>query len=311
MFRTWTRRRMTSAPPDSGPRFTRVYAAAALLLAVLLPSCRRSDKNENRISPILVNLDIQNPYTGSPDPAVYVQRVSTTGDLVTIDVKLRAGAAPISFDTFTLEFTYDFKVVQIGDVFDVNPDVLGSCSAGLVCDPLCLNNAAQSNQGLTVDASGKAHFIMGVSAKSGCPPAKTGRCKAINMTTCTTDPDCPHDTCDMGAMQCKVTKKSCTQDTDCSLAESCDNGSGLCRSTDTHCTDDAECIVGESCVLVPDTTLVTLAFIAATTIDPPGSRIELYTNPDPSQRGDCEILNSLVDLGIPCVDGNATMTATR
>ena len=274
----------------------------------------------NRIKPIVANLDIRNPYMGSPDPAVYVDKGSTIGDLVTVNVKLRAGSAPIAFDAFSLEFTYDFKVVQIGDLFDVNPDVLGSCNAGLTCDPLCLTNAAQANQGFTVDANGKAHFVMGVSARSGCPIAKTGRCKDINMTTCTTNTDCPHDICDTNAtpIKCRAAGTSCTNDSDCTLTETCDTGAGFCKATNRACTLDSECVVGESCVLVADTTLVTLAFIAATTIDSPGSRIELFTArlpggtiPDPSKHGDCEILNGLVDIGIPCEDGNAFMTASR
>ena len=262
MFQNCTRRRTNPPPPESRRRLARGSAAVALVLALISPSCGHKSQNVNRIKPILANLQIQNPYTGSPDPAVYVDKGQTRGDLVTVDVKLRAGQAPIAFDAFTLEFTYDFTLVQIGDVFDVNPDVLGSCNAGLVCDPLCLTNAAQANRGFTVDANGKAHFVMGVSARSGCPTAKTGRCKAMTISN-------------------------------------------------RACTIDSECLAGESCTVVADTTLVTLAFIAATTIDSPGSRIELFTNSDASKHGDCEILNGLVDVGIPCEDGNAFMTASR
>ena len=62
-----------------------------------------------------------------------------------------------------------------------------------------------------------------------------------------------------------------------------------------------------------DTMLVRIGFIAQTTIDPPGSAIELFTNPVSSEHGDCEILlgPALTDLGIPCVGGNALMTASR
>src|SRR6266540_6679418 len=142
MFRTWTGRSMTSSRPGSLAPSRHPLAVVPLsLLIFFLSACHGRDNNENRISPIRANLDIQNPYMGSPDPAVYMDKVSTTGDLVTVDVRLRAGSAPVSFDTLTLEFTYDFKVVQIGDVFDVNPDALGSCNAGLLCDPICLNNA--------------------------------------------------------------------------------------------------------------------------------------------------------------------------
>jgi hypothetical protein len=251
-----------STPPPSGQHLGRASAAAALALAFLLPSCHNSNTSENHIKPILADLQILNPYMGSPDPAVYLDKGSTSGDLVAVHIKLRAGAAPLTFDAFTLELTYDPKVMQIGDVFEVNPDVLGSCHGQTSCDPLCLDNAADANQGLKVDQNGKAHFVMGVSARAGCPAAKTGRCKAV-----------------------AITNRSCLVDT--------------------------ECLAGETCALVADTTLLTLAFIAATTIEPPGSRIELFTNPDSSKHGDCEILNGVVDLPIPCEDGNAFMTASR
>jgi hypothetical protein len=262
MSRTWTRRRAISAPPASGPRFSRASAAAAIALSFLAVSCHGSNTSENHIRPIRADLQIQNPYTGSPDPAVYMDKGSTSGDLVTVHIKLRAGAAPITFDAFTLELTYDSKVIQIGDVFEVNPDVLGSCHGQTPCDPLCLDNAAEANQGHTVDQNGKAHFVMGVSARYGCPAAKTGRCKGMAITN-------------------------------------------------RPCLVDAECLTGETCSLVADTTLLTLAFIAASAIQPPGSRIELFTNPDSSKHGDCEILNGVVDLPIPCEDGNAFMTASH
>jgi len=91
-------------------------------------------------------------------------------------VKLHNGTgSPIAFDTFNLEIVYEFNKVQIGDVFDVNPALLGTCHAGTSCDPICLNNAAASNSGdpHTLDANGKAHFILSVAAlpNNGCKTA--------------------------------------------------------------------------------------------------------------------------------------------
>jgi hypothetical protein len=54
--------------------------------------------------------------------------------------------------------------------------------------------------------------------------------------------------------------------------------------------------------------LLTLGFAAASTGT---SSIDLIYNSDPMTPGDCEILNGLGDLGIPCFDGNATLSATR
>jgi len=57
-----------------------------------------------------------------------------------------------------------------------------------------------------------------------------------------------------------------------------------------------------------DTMLVRIGFIAQTTIDPPGTPIDLIQG---TGHGDCEILLGLTDPGIPCVGGNALMTASR
>jgi hypothetical protein len=267
MSRTWTRRRVNRLPPDSGPLSTRIRAATALLLALLLPACGGKDKNENRIKPIMATLNID-PFTGTPDPAVYLETKSTTGDLVTVDVKLHS-STPLTFDAFTLEFVYDFQKVQIGDVFRLNPALFGDCSGGLLCSPLCSNNGQFANLGQVVDSQGRAHFLMGVASTSSSP-----RCSKTTDLCCQNDPDCPSG-------------ETCTTSTTVS----------------------------------GDTTLVTLAFIAATTIDttpaePRGSPIVLFTNPDPAnpdptKHGDCEILNNLVDLGVMCVDQRAAMTAAR
>jgi len=235
---------MTLPPPASGRRFSPLIATAALLFAILLPSCHDSNTNENRIKPILATLHmVTSP--GTPDPAVYLEEVSTTGDLVIVDVKLRNGTgSPIDFDAFTLEFTYDFNLIQVGDAFTVNPSVLGDCHAQTVCDPICNTNATDANHGLTVDVNGKSHLFMVVAAKAGCPTAS----------------------------------------------------------------------------ITADTTLVTLGFIAATTIPEPvppndpsqaQGRIALIAAPG---HGDCEILQNVAEVlvsgqPIQCVDGSAYMTA--
>ena len=279
MSRTWTDL-ITPPPPASGRRFSG-GAAAALLLVLLLPSCHDSNVNNNRIKPIQADILID-PFPGTPDPAVFVEKVGTSGDLVTVDVRLHA-TTPQAFDAFTLEFVYDFQKVQVGHVLDVNPALLGDCQGGLSCSPLCLNNAQQANTGATVDAQGKAHFLLGVAGHSN-------RCSITRSLCCSIDPDCP------GGETCIPSRAMTGR---CSL------------TTGAECTADPDCPSGETCNAITDTTLVTLGFIAATTIDPPGTPVTLYTNPDVSKHGDCEILSNLVDLGVPCVHGNATMTTTR
>ena len=214
---------------------------------MLAPACGHGSKSENRIKPLEAVLTMPN-FSGTPDPAVFLEKGQASGgDLVILEVKLRNGTGnPIDFDAFTLEFTYDFNLIQIGDVFEVNGALLGDCGAGKVCDALCSNNAAASNQGLTVDGNGKAHFLMGVAARPGCPTA--------SVTT--------------------------------------------------------------------DTTLVSIGFIAATTIPGPVSP----NNPDTAPgrialisgagRGDCEILQNVAEVlvngqPISCNDGGAYLTATN
>ena len=72
--------------------------------------------------------------------------------------------------------------------------------------------------------------------------------------------------------------------------------------------------VAKSAPTCPDTTvsldtmLVRIGFIAQTTIDPPGTPIDLIQG---AGHGDCEILLGTNDQGISCVGGNALMTASR
>ena len=233
MSPTWTRRR-SPTPPDSGRPFARLAAALAalLLVAASSPACGKS-KNENRIKPIMANLSIAAfPGTNS---AVFLEKKSTTGDLVTVNVNLHTSST-INFDAFTLEFDYDPLLVQVSDVFEVNPALLGDCcllNRRDTCTPIqpqCVVNS---------DANSRGVFLLGVAAVPG----------------------------------------------------------------------------GQTASVSADTILVTLGFVAATTIDPPGTRIKLISG---AGHGDCEILQygvppapAITDLLIPCLDLNATMTAAR
>ena len=220
---------MTLPPPDSGRRFASLSAtAAALLLALLLPACGGDDTPENRIKPIQATLTID-PVPVSPARAVYFVKDPKDlrfPDLETVQVKLYT-SSPVTFDAYTLEIRFDPTVVQIGDVFEYNPDILGGCNSGADCAPLCdINEEEVNSTGI---------LLLGVAAPRDCP-----------STTVSTD-----------------------------------------------------------------TMLLRIGFIAQSTIDPPGSPIELYVNPNSTKNGDCEILLDVTDLGIPFEDGNAAMTATR
>ena len=79
LLHSWTGRRPIP-PPDSGRPLARlaVALAALLLVAASAPACGRS-KSENRIKPILANLTLD-PFTGSPNPSVYLEKVPEEDD---------------------------------------------------------------------------------------------------------------------------------------------------------------------------------------------------------------------------------------
>ena len=216
---------MPLPPPASGRRLASLSAAAAaLLLALLLPACG-DEGPANRIKPIQATLSVD-PVPVPPAQAVYFVKDPKDArfpDLETVQVKLYT-TTPIDFDAYTIEIHFDPTVVQVGDVFEYNPDILGGCHSETPCEPTCLVN--------TRDVNSTGTLLLVVTALRGCLP-----------TTLTTD-----------------------------------------------------------------TMLLKIGFIAQSTIDPPGSPIDLIEGPS---RGDCEILLDAADLGIPFVDGNATMTASR
>ncbi len=228
----WTQGR-APAPPRAGAPVARIAVALAslLVLASSAPGCGKS-KNENRIKPITANLSID-PFTGTPNPAVFLEKQQTTGDLVTVRVNLHTTNA-VTFDAYTLEFHYDPTLVQVSDVFEINSTLLGDCCFpnDTTCtpnQPLCEFNAEAANTNGTL--------LIGIASPT-------------NLAT------------------------------------------GLPYQTAT---------------VSSDTTLITLGFVAATAIDPPGTRIQLIS----AGHGSCEILLALAPQGVPCVDGNATMTAGR
>jgi hypothetical protein len=218
---------MTLPPPDSGRRSEFIVAVlAALLLALLLPACG-DEGSENRIKPIQATLSIDPvPVPPAPAQAVYFVKDPKDArfpDLETVQVRLFT-ASPIAFDAYTLEIHFDPTVVQVGDVFEYGPGILGGCFSETACEPECMVNTSEVNS--------TGILLLGVAAFPSCP--------ATSISS--------------------------------------------------------------------DTMLLKIGFIAQSTIDPPGSPIDLIVGPS---RGDCEILLDTADLGIPFVDGNATMTASR
>jgi len=229
----WTQGRSLPPSRTCTPAARLAAALAALLvLAASAPGCGQS-KNENRIKPVTASLSIQ-PFTGTPNPAVFLEKKQTTGDLVTVNVNLHT-TSNIMFDAYTLEFHYNPTLVQVSDAFEINSTLLGDCcfpgdTSCTPCQPLCEFNTELANTDGTL--------LIGIASPTNL--ATGSPCQTANVSM--------------------------------------------------------------------DTTLLTIGFVAASTIDPSGTRIQLISGPGP---GTCEILLGLADQGIPCVDGNATMTASR
>jgi hypothetical protein len=193
---------------------------------------------------------------------------------------------------------------------------MGNCIAVGGTD-VCVNALALGTQ-CTVDADCDRPFC-------GTGP--------VTGTICTVDSDCDRSSCDTGS----VIGTICTVASDCDRSV-CDTGSsiGLICGQNSDCDNPGtsgppfcpppgnENITGELFLalsgninglcdtynLPGDLTLLTLAFNATTaTTDPQGTPLILVSGSAPS--GDCAILRNLVDLGIPCFDGNARITASR
>lgn len=211
--------------------FRMAWLAAGILGCALAFWACRGDDDGNRILPVRADITID-PV--SDDPAVYFERVSASGDLVTVNVRLRT-MTRLQFESFNLE-------IHLVDpaTGEIQPGIMRSIAALYQDTLLCACDASDTTCSSSVEPlcernedevliTGK--FLFGAAAKSGSP-----------------------------------------------LFE-----------------------------VTGDEKLLTLGFLAATTT--PGTRIKMISSPQPN--GDCEILNGLIDVGVPCRDGNATLTATR
>ena len=139
----------------TGSMMTRAALAALLLNAALAGGCSGSSDDENEILPIVADIAITD--TSSSDPqAVYLERVSAAGDLVTVNVMLRTTTTPVTFDAYSLEIELDTGLVSVAAV-DFLSSPLASCSP------------------LTVSAiSDNSTLVIGVAASgSTCPGGYT------------------------------------------------------------------------------------------------------------------------------------------
>lgn len=209
-------------------------AMRALLVAIVCVAplaCSGDDDSGPVLGPVVVDITID---TSTTDPAVYFEKVDATGDMLTVDVKMRT-AAPVNYDAFTLEILFDPTHVQINQTFAIDTSLgtcgtlVNGCASGgpNPCDPLCCTNA--------VDANTSGDLLIGVTAPPGCTATSAS-----------------------------------------------------------------------------EQTLTRLVFLGAT------AGTSFLRIVDTANTGDCEILefdpvlpNTLIDLGIPCLDGMAQITSTR
>ncbi len=255
-----------------------VLAAGALLL---LPSCGKS-KNENKILPVSADIRIDNPAT-FPAPSVFLQKVSASGDLVIVDVMLRTSSA-VTFDAFDLDLTFDPGIVQLG---------------GNVLDPLFATTPFCGH-----DATNP------VTTDCFCNASVTNVCNITKTQACKVDADCPiipasmpltNETCVIACTQSPTTNPICQ------------NNGGQANSSGEFILGVAAATgPGSGCPAITapagtDTRLFRLGFVAAST----GSSPIHFVPFSSTNTGGCAILSGGANLGIPCVDGNATFTASR
>jgi hypothetical protein len=161
--------------------------AAALVPLLLLSACGGDDSNPNRIKPIQATLTID-PFLNSPDPAVYFlkdPKNPSFPDLEIVQVRMYTAISPVTFDAYTVEIHFDPSVVQVGNVFEYDPGILGGCNSGNTCAPLCSVNSEVNSTG---------SLIVGVAAPNGCPAttlSTDSMLLRIGFIAQTTIPDSP------------------------------------------------------------------------------------------------------------------------
>jgi hypothetical protein len=126
----------------------RAAQAAAALLAgalVLLAACGGgASTTENVIRPIHADITIQD--TSSTSPAVYFEKLSSSGDLVTVNLMLRPAATDLTFNRFSFTLTFDNTIFQVGGA-DASMTPLGACTGDTTaaCAVTCLTDARTAN----------------------------------------------------------------------------------------------------------------------------------------------------------------------
>jgi hypothetical protein len=244
-------------------------AAAGLLLI----ACG-SSSSENRISPIHADIQIDNPGT-FPDPSIFLQRVSASGDLVVVDLMLRSSSA-VTFDAIDVDLKFDPGIVHLGgDIFD----------QAFNKTPFCAPDATDPLHALTC----------------ACNASVTNLCSGTILTACSDDSECTPDTCILTCTTAPTTNPLCLTN-----AAAADSTGELILSIDAN--TGSGCGAFTKAAGSPDLRLFRLGLTAAST---GSSQIELVPFSLPQNPGGCAILHNVTNVGIACASGNALFTAGR
>ncbi|HXH27532.1 MAG TPA: hypothetical protein VNL37_00700, partial [Candidatus Polarisedimenticolia bacterium] len=101
-----------------------------------------SSSSGNSIRPLVAGITIQD--TSSTQRAVYFEKVSTSGDLVTVNLMLRTNMTE-TINGFAFTLLFDNTVFQVGGA-DTSMTPFGACaSTAGACTVECLTNASTAN----------------------------------------------------------------------------------------------------------------------------------------------------------------------
>jgi len=278
----------------TAPRWTGRSALLAALLLAAFGGCSKNDNNHHDILPLKGSISIPNPPASSP--VVYL-RVSSgdnpEDDLVPLDIVLRAGSLPISFDAFDVEIHLE------------NPTQPGVPALGIL------------QFIFTQGATQKTPF--GTCGGSTTCTAQ-GRCDGTGPV-CTSPADCGSGVC--------TTAYTCDNAVTCDPCLTCPadptfSGSvfnPLCQSNLTGTSTDGVVLFGVASI--PNATCPQTRTVAANTeiviaqiglLAAAEGSVRVRFEYNPSKNGDCEILRdepTPVDQGVPFDDGGAVFTAHR
>ena len=267
-------------------------AALAVLLLAAPGGCSKSHEDHHQFLPLKASISFPTPPATAP---VVFMRVASgdnpDDDIVPLELVLRAGGSPVSFDALDME--------------------------------IHLENPSQPG----VPAPGILQFVFSAGSSQKTP---LGPCNGSTTCTAQglcdgTGPACalPAD-CNTGI--CTFTSYTCDSPVTCNACLSCPAdpsftqsvSNPLCLTNLAGANTDGVILIGVSSVpnvSCPQTRTVPannemVLFNFGLLASAEGSvRVRFFTNP--SKTGDCEILLNVTDQNIPFDDGGAVFTARR